>query len=328
MYAGGGILDTQPDDGGTGHNDVNKCFSVRLRVFSCCWVQLHFISRGVVTVLWLHFLSSGVLSIHMHKPQFLFMGSLPLTVLCYCSFCSQLFSGRYVKLPFFLYVFWLLCAAAAPVSEFSWPLTILCICCSACVLSFYSLQITSPMFYHCSVQWQFLYNFFLSFFLSFFFLFFLCCLLLFLFFFCFFLLFSFFLCNCFFSFFLFFFSLFFFFFFADHLVFTDHLVCSSLTILWSCRSSLPVCSLIFLSSAWVFSCFSTQLEICSTGVLSLSSAAVLSLSSAAVLSLSSAAVLSLSSAAADPLYRCSFTLLCRYLTSLQVFSLLLFYGAA
>ena len=169
MYACGGILDTQPDDGGTGHNDVNKCFSVRLRVFSCCWVQLHFISRGVVTVIWLHFLSSGVLSIHMHKPQFLFMGSLPLTVLCYCSFCSQLFSGRYVKLPFFLYVFWLLCAAAVPVSEFSWPLTILCICCSACVLSFYSLQITSPMFYHCSVQWQFLYNFFLSFFFFFFF---------------------------------------------------------------------------------------------------------------------------------------------------------------
>ena len=169
MYACGGILDTQPDDGGTGHNDVNKCFSVRLRVFSCCWVQLHFISRGVVTVLWLHFLSSGVLSIHMHKPQFLFMGSLPLTVLCYCSFCSQLFSGRYVKLPFFLYVFWLLCAAAVPVSEFSWPLTILCICCSACVLSFYSLQITSPMFYHCSVQWQFLYNFLFHFFPLFFF---------------------------------------------------------------------------------------------------------------------------------------------------------------
>ena len=44
MYACGGILDTPPDDGGIGHNDVNECFSVGLRVFSHCLVQLHFIS--------------------------------------------------------------------------------------------------------------------------------------------------------------------------------------------------------------------------------------------------------------------------------------------
>ena len=230
----------------------------------------------------------------MHKPQFLFMGSLSLTVLCYCSFCSQLFSGRYVKLPFFLYVFWLLCAAAVPVSEFSWSLTMLCICCSACVLSFYSLQITSPMFYHSSVQWRFLYSFLSS---SFFFVFCAAC----------YFSSSFFSSSFFFLFvqllFLFFFFSVFFFFFLQMCILIIWFVHLSLF----CRAAGPRrrcvlsffcplhgCSLAFLhswrSAALVFSPFLLQLQIL--------------------------------------FIRCSFTVLCRYLTSLQVFSLLQFCAAA